>query len=321
MHFVERGRPVTKFLSGAIPKRLAGLQFFLLFVLGVLLVSSHALAAPGAKAAGGHAAKAAASDYVGSETCATCHDDQAKRFANNPHQKITELHGAGTTCESCHGPGKAHVDGGGDVSKIFNPAKASPQHVDKTCLGCHSGTHPNFERSPHAKANVSCVSCHSVHHSQNTEHLLKASQPTLCFQCHTDVKPSFNMPFHHKVNEGVVNCTDCHNVHGTFQDNNLRTTADRNAICTRCHMDTRGPFVYEHAPVRAEGCMACHTPHGSQNARLLNQPNIIELCRQCHSPVAAATVHGMGGGSNNDTPCVNCHTMVHGSNLSQAFIR
>jgi predicted CXXCH cytochrome family protein len=87
--------------------------------------------------------------------------------------------------------------------------------VDAKCLSCHAGAHPNFERSPHAKAGVSCISCHSIHASKE-EALLKASQPTLCFQCHTDVKPQFNMPFHHKVNEGLVKCSDCHDVHGTF---------------------------------------------------------------------------------------------------------
>lgn len=292
-----------------------------MFVSGVLFLSSYALAAPGAKAAGGHATTTAASDFVGSETCATCHAEVAKKFSTNPHTKIGLEHGNGATCESCHGAGKAHVDGGGDVSKIFNPAKASAKDVDKTCLGCHSGQHANFDRSPHAKANVSCVSCHSVHQNKGTEHLLKASQPTLCFQCHTDVKPAFSMPFHHKVNEGVVNCTDCHDAHGTFERANLRTTADQNAICTKCHTETRGPFVFEHAAVKAEGCTGCHTPHGSQNARLLNMPSIRTLCNQCHSAVAEGAVHGVGLGSQTSTPCINCHTMIHGSNVSQAFIR
>jgi DmsE family decaheme c-type cytochrome len=143
----------------------------------------------------------------------------------------------------------------------------------------------------------------------------------LCYQCHADVKPAFAMPFHHRVNEGLIGCNDCHDVHGTFGNNNLRSTADQNAICTKCHAETRGPFVYEHAAVKAEGCMACHTPHGSQNARLLRMPNVNTLCNQCHSPVAAGTVHGMNAGSSELLPCISCHTMIHGSNLNQAFLK
>ncbi len=255
------------------------------------------------------------------DTCATCHAEIAKGFAGNPHAKMALMHGNnGVTCENCHGAGSEHVAGGGDVTKIFNPAKASAKDVDTKCLGCHAGAHPNFDRSPHAKAGVSCVSCHSVHASKE-ETLLKAPQPTLCFQCHADTKPAFNMPFHHRVNEGLVKCSDCHDVHGTFGNNNVKSTADQNAICTKCHTETRGPFVYEHAAVKAEGCLGCHTPHGSQNARLLNMPSINTLCNQCHSPVAAGTVHGMNAGSAEITPCIDCHTMIHGSNINPAFLR
>ena len=56
--------------------------------------------------------------------------------------------------------------------------------------------------------------------------------------------------------------------------------------------------------------MGCHTPHGSQNARMLNMPNINALCNQCHSPVAAGTVHGMNAGSSELTPCTSCHTLI-----------
>jgi DmsE family decaheme c-type cytochrome len=261
-------------------------------------------------------------DYVGSETCATCHDEVSKKFASNPHTKMTEMHGniPGVTCENCHGAGKGHVDGGGDITKIFDPSKASPKDVDATCLGCHAGSHPNFLRAPHAKAGVSCIGCHDIHGSKE-EPLLKAAQPTLCYQCHTDAKPAFDMPFHHKVNEGLVKCSDCHDVHGTFGNNNLRSTADQNMICTKCHMEVRGPYVYEHAAVKAEGCLGCHTPHGSQNARLLNMPSINTLCNQCHSPVSAGTVHGMNAGSAEITPCISCHTFIHGSNVNPAFLR
>ena len=261
-------------------------------------------------------------DYVGSDVCATCHADVAKKFSSNPHSKLALLHGGtGASCESCHGPGKAHVDSGGDATKIKQISKLTPSQVDATCLQCHAKTHPNFDRSPHAKAGVSCTSCHSIHDAGSEANLLKASQPQLCYQCHTDVKPSFDMPFHHPVDEGVLKCSDCHDVHGSFLNSNLKATADQNLICTKCHMETRGPFVYEHPPVRAEGCLACHTPHGSQNARLLNMPNINVLCNQCHSPVGADNIHGQGQGSSELTPCTDCHTMIHGSNVDPYFKR
>jgi DmsE family decaheme c-type cytochrome len=297
---------------------------------GIFCATALAAAAPKAgteaKAATAQTKDVAPGDYVGSEVCATCHEEASKKFASNPHTKIAEMHGkSGATCESCHGAGKAHVEGGGDVTKIFDPAKASAKQVDETCLGCHAAAHPNFTRSPHAKANVSCLGCHSVHASSEEplarETLLKAPQPTLCYQCHADVKPAFGMPFHHKVNEGLVKCSDCHDAHGTFGNNNIKSTADQNAICTKCHTETRGPFVYEHAVVKAEGCLGCHTPHGSQNARLLNMPSVNVLCNQCHSHVANSTVHGMGQGSDELQPCTSCHTYIHGSNIEPGFLR
>jgi DmsE family decaheme c-type cytochrome len=310
-------------LIGAVPGLRVGLRVFLMFLLGAGFFCAIVLAAPPQTAKNPDApAKATVhADFVGAETCASCHEEVAKGFASNPHTKMALMHGStGVTCENCHGAGSEHVAGGGDVTKIFNPAKHSMKEVDEKCLGCHSGAHPDFDRSPHAKANVGCITCHSIHASKE-ETLLKAAQPTLCFQCHADQKSQFDMPFHHKVNEGLVKCSDCHDVHGTFEKSNLRSRNDSNLICTKCHTEMRGPFVYEHTPVKGEGCMGCHTPHGSQNARLLNMPNINVLCNQCHSPVAAGTVHGMNAGSSELTPCTDCHTYIHGSNMNAAFLR
>ena len=65
-------------------------------------------------------------DYVGSETCVTCHTAEAKTFDSNPHAKLALEHGGkGVTCESCHGPGKAHVESGGDKTKILDLAGAN----------------------------------------------------------------------------------------------------------------------------------------------------------------------------------------------------
>ncbi|QMV19893.1 DmsE family decaheme c-type cytochrome [Granulicella sp. 5B5] len=268
-------------------------------------------------------------DFVGSETCATCHADVANRFSTNPHSRLALMHnGKGATCESCHGPGKAHVDSGGDITKIFRFSQASAQQIDATCLGCHEGAHPDFERSPHGKAGLSCTSCHSVHSFASEASLLKVSQPTLCYTCHTDVKPAFAQPFHHKVDEGLMQCSDCHDPHGTFEDKQLKSTPDQNAVCTKCHTETAGPFVYEHPVIKTEGCTTCHSPHGSPNARLLNVSNINTLCLQCHSgtnmgafPHAVSPTGPVHNQAAQYVACTNCHTQIHGSNASPQFFK
>ena len=124
-------------------------------------------------------AAADSTDFVGQDTCATCHADVAKKFGDNPHSRLALEHaGKGVTCESCHGPGKAHVEGGGDVTKIRRFDKLSAKDASSTCLGCHAGAHPNFDRSPHAKANVGCLDCHNVHASETPEHLLRLNSPS-----------------------------------------------------------------------------------------------------------------------------------------------
>jgi len=193
-----------------------------------------------------------AADFVGSETCSTCHAEVLKSFAGNPHAKLAMLHGGkGITCEGCHGPGKAHVESGGDATKIFRFSQATAKQVDATCLGCHEQAHPNFERSPHGEAGVGCTSCHRVHASGNDLSLLKAPQPGLCYTCHTSTESAFALPFHHQVDEGLMKCSDCHDTHGTFKRKQLRTTAEENANITR---PTIATAAYSPASFAAKKC-------------------------------------------------------------------
>src|ERR1700689_4727432 len=173
--------------------------------------------------------------YVGSETCKTCHADMPSKdffshFEASPHFVTTLDTKKGPQwqgCEGCHGPGKAHVDGGGDKTKIFTFKGASAQEISARCLDCHAGgtQHMNAINSVHLKNDVSCISCHSPHHAKESEFLLVKSQPELCYTCHLQQKAQFDMPFHHRVNEGLVQCSDCHNVHGTAGLKQVRASA------------------------------------------------------------------------------------------------
>jgi DmsE family decaheme c-type cytochrome len=88
--------------------------------------------------------------------------------------------------------------------------------------------------------------------------------------------------------------------------------------CASCHAEKRGPFLFEHA-VGRENCVTCHDPHGSNNDRMLvaKQPM---LCQKCHIHARhPATIYDATQTLNKSNRimgrgCVNCHSMVHGSN-------
>jgi len=269
------------------------------------------------------------SKYVGWEACQACHDEMYKKFEATPHWKTTldtRRGAAWQGCEACHGPGAEHIEAGGDKTKIFNFKGVSAKQIGERCMECHTygEEHSNFDRSAHNTNDVSCTDCHSAHKAKERQFLLAAAQPQLCYSCHGETKPQFNKPFRHRVNENLVKCTDCHNQHGGFLTRQVRATAAQDAVCFKCHADKAGPFVFEHAPVKTEGCVACHVPHGSSNPRLLKRNQINLLCLECHTLTVDSPVPGIPTFHNQAQKyqaCTICHVTVHGSNHSAVFFR
>jgi len=305
-----------------------GLRFAGAFALGTLLSAN---------------ASAADNGYVGSAPCQVCHPDIWIPFYKNPHYKSIASGKESperTGCEGCHGPGKRHIDAGGGQESIIAFSQLAPERVLDACLRCHSQTlsRANIRRSSHTLNGVVCTNCHSIHGSQTPRALLRTTQLTLCYDCHPNVRAQISMPFKPRVEEGLMSCTDCHNPHGSFAPtwrmaSRPRMTEQAKANeepCLNCHADTRGPFVFEHAGVRVDGCESCHYPHGSTNSRLLRRPVVFTLCLECHNGagnfgrqakgiVTPGSLHNLADPRYQN--CTACHVRIHGSNADVLFLR
>ncbi len=274
-----------------------------------------------------------AAGYAGSDACVVCHTDQETSLKGTAHAQAQNPRSpaAAHGCESCHGPGQAHVDdeAKGHIQKF---AQLTPTDVNGTCLTCHNrGEHAGWEGSAHERRNLSCTTCHSVHNPKSFTHqLVKGNETQLCVTCHrVQVAKTERAVAHMPVREGKMACTSCHNPHGSISNvKALKTGSSVAELCTSCHTEMRGPVLWEHVPVR-ENCATCHDPHGSSNDRML-VVRMPFLCQRCHvatkhpaslydkDEITTKKSNRMFGRS-----CVNCHSTVHGSNhpSGQFFMR
>lgn len=250
------------------------------------------------------------------ERCVSCHPFEEEQIAATAHRRLFE--GAEAQgCEGCHAAADAaeHIAAEGKLP-IFAFKGLSPRELNERCLACHQEKTAvtGFMKSEHAQGGMSCLQCHHPHLYKTKERILVAPKPVeLCESCHVEVKAQFRMDEHHRVPEGSLTCMDCHEPHGSMNRNQLKGSAD--SICFNCHAEKRGPFLFEHAPVRADGCMSCHVPHGSANRHLLKHQEARMLCLSCH-PVHPPFI-------NQSTlrfqDCTRCHVKIHGSSFSKRF--
>jgi DmsE family decaheme c-type cytochrome len=261
------------------------------------------------------------SKMVGAAVCATCHAEKSEAFAKTFHgRKSLSSTKLVNGCESCHGAGSGHVDGGGDTTKITNPKKLDASAVADLCMTCHKDKALNmWKTGVHAQNGLSCTKCHSIHEGEGRQSLVKGKTDT-CLECHKSQKADMRLASHHPVPEGKMSCVSCHNPHGGIEGNLKADSGEE--LCAKCHSEKVGPFAYEHPPV-ADGCTNCHKPHGSANNSLLKQAPQT-LCLGCHRREHSGVVNTTGVLVNALTlrsRCTNCHREIHGSNRDPYYAR
>ena len=260
--------------------------------------------------------------YVGSEVCKACHASQFEAFSQtlmgriflkSPRNDLEKQ-----ACENCHGPGGEHVArGGGKGVAVVAFRKDSPQSVaeqNAACLQCHErGSRVFWKGSPHESRDLSCTSCHRIMVKVSDKNqFAKETEIETCSQCHLQKRAQLMRSSHMPLREGKMTCTDCHNPHGTATEKLIKANSV-NEVCYACHTEKRGPFLWEHAPVR-ENCLNCHEPHGSNHDKLLKVARP-RLCNRCHVEQFHPTTPQLPSSRFVfNRSCQNCHAQIHGSN-------
>jgi predicted CXXCH cytochrome family protein len=77
-----------------------------------------------------------------------------------------------------------------------------------------------------------------------------------------------------------------------------------------------GPYIYPHPPRAIDGCVQCHTAHGTLNPMMLNRPTVAQQCLECHT--ALTQRHDITRPMYQN--CQNCHIGIHGSNHNRYLL-
>lgn len=284
-------------------------------VLGIFLLPSPSAAMP-------------AAEVASANVCAECHEEAVNSLLPTKHG--AKLDATGAVCESCHGDSSKHLEDSSEAmpGRVFTHATPAEEKTG-ACLSCHDGERQLafWDAGKHQKNDVSCNDCHSIHDRRLDPSIgpilttQRKLQYEICTDCHKAIKADLNRNSHHPILEGKVGCSDCHNPHGALSHAMIKEESVTQ-LCTSCHGDKRGPFVWTHMPVE-ENCLSCHNSHGSNVPKLLTA-KVPQLCQDCHGSGHGQLAYGSSfaiGGPNQDRAtrfearaCVNCHSAIHGSN-------
>jgi hypothetical protein len=159
--------------------------------------------------------------------CFRCHSTGPLHLGANWSVEPSEL---GVHCESCHGPGGAHVASRGKAGSIQNPGRLKAGELNVFCGTCH--------RKPPEQGEETDWS-----NSWNTRYQPKYLSHSVCF----------------RKGNGALSCLTCHDPHSPLR----RTATEYDKRCSTCHTTVR-----HRSEIAGRACVDCHMPQVATSRQL-----------------------------------------------------
>lgn len=260
---------------------------------------------------------------VGKGQCTSCHEKEAKSYAETIHAtKLEEGKEGAATCEDCHG---VHdVRAGNDERSTV-----STKNIPRTCGKCHENPElakklgikqaqavRSYVESIHGRNLVagglvvapSCADCHGKAH-----HIFKATDPRstvneynvvgTCGQCHTGARDAFKNGVHAKALEEQA------------QKLGAKVRYDKPA--TNGHAEAplpkaAAPAAEDPKKKKAPTCPSCHSAHSIVERGAKFRLAEDKICGDCHEERTKRyheTYHGRAHdlGDTEVAACHDCH--------------
>ncbi|HEX6848796.1 MAG TPA: tetratricopeptide repeat protein [Chitinophagaceae bacterium] len=188
--------------------------------------------------------------------CASCHSTNLqKNYDMEADSYNTTYSVMNVSCESCHGPGKLHVDlVNGDDYKKGKKIPGSYLKLEKgaaqlaqinTCMPCHARKSDISDSIIHSEA----VMDNYIPEIPSTEHFYADGQVNDEDYIYTSFLQS-------KMFHRDVKCSNCHNPHSG------KILFSTNQLCLQCHAKTYDDpsHTFHTAGITAAECKSCHMP-------------------------------------------------------------
>lgn len=241
------------------------------------------------------------SGYVGSSACQPCHSDAYDSWKSSKHASVFKLSpDSSAACKGCHTTG-------------MDALKRTSIEDSVGCEACHGpgGDHINSEGDAETIVSSNsadiCGRCHSGNQSNDNGKWMAGYRPGMKLSDIAGLKlipvdpeelPPPVIDIHPSLSYNMWLASG----HGKAPDRNIHISGE----------DWTGPI----------SCVACHSPHHSDNPFQLNmKPE--KLCAACH--FQDAVLRGSGAKGIEDTrslhtpiPCFSCH-MTEGNHLMKVL--